>query len=59
MYSLFVYGLGVHSTLPLPEFIPAEVECGHRWAHHLQLVALSLWLQKSNLTGQSQAAMKS
>lgn len=27
MYSYFAYGLGVHSTLPLPEFIPAEVEC--------------------------------
>lgn len=27
MYSYFAYGLGVHSTIPLPEFIPAEVEC--------------------------------
>lgn len=27
MYSYFAYGLGVHSTLPLPEFIPAEVGC--------------------------------
>jgi hypothetical protein len=27
MYSYFAYGLGVHSTLPLPEFIPAEAEC--------------------------------
>jgi hypothetical protein len=27
MYTYFAYGLGVHSTLPLPEFIPAEVEC--------------------------------
>src|SRR5687767_9604911 len=27
MYSYFAYGLGVHSTLALPEFIPAEVEC--------------------------------
>ena len=27
MYSYFAYGLGVRSTLPLPEFIPAEVEC--------------------------------
>lgn len=27
MYSYFAYGLGIHSTLALPEFIPAEVEC--------------------------------
>lgn len=27
MFSYFAYGLGVHSTIPLPEFIPAEVEC--------------------------------
>ncbi|NET61103.1 MAG: serine kinase [Symploca sp. SIO2E6] len=27
MFSYFAYGLGIHSELPIPEFIPAPVEC--------------------------------
>jgi len=27
MFSYFAYGLGIHSTLPLPEFLPAETAC--------------------------------
>ena len=27
MFSYFAYGLGIQSELPIPEFIPAQVEC--------------------------------
>ncbi|NEO62045.1 MAG: hypothetical protein F6J98_17025 [Moorea sp. SIO4G2] len=27
LFSYVAYGLGIHSALPIPEFIPAEVEC--------------------------------
>lgn len=27
MFSYFAYGLGIHSTFPLPEFTPAETKC--------------------------------
>ena len=27
MFSYFAYGLGIHSQLPIPEFIPAQVGC--------------------------------
>jgi len=27
MFSYFAYGLGIHSTLPLPEFLPTKIAC--------------------------------
>lgn len=27
MFSYFAYGLGIHSAIPLPEFIPVDIEC--------------------------------